>query len=64
MEHLHFTALPGWYVETIYVSYIHHQLIFHELFIQRLLALLAGITESQEDPCQTQSKDSLFANNL
>lgn len=33
-EDLHITALPGWYMEIFHVSYIHHQLIFHELFIQ------------------------------
>lgn len=49
LEHLHSTALPGCYVETIYVSDIHHQLIFHELFMGRLLAPLAGVTECQEE---------------
>lgn len=44
IEHLHFTAVAGWYMKTFYVSYIHHQLIFHELFIWRPLTLLAGKT--------------------
>lgn len=44
IELLHFTAVAGWYMKTFYVSYIHHQLIFHELFIWRPLTLLAGKT--------------------
>lgn len=44
IEHLHFTGVAGWYMKTFYVSYIHHQLIFHELFIGRPLTLLAGKT--------------------